>query len=73
MATANANPTVVSTPATRRVAAAQSDFFQNVIQFPAAVLVGHIDADLIALRNRTYAAFIELGRAPSPSEVGDED
>ena len=28
------------------------------------------DADL-ALRNRTYAAFVELGRAPAPEELGD--
>lgn len=31
-----------------------------------------MDADLIALRNRTYAAFAELGRAPAASELGDE-
>ena len=31
-----------------------------------------IDADLIALRNRTYAAFVELSRAPSPSDLGHE-
>jgi alkylmercury lyase-like protein len=32
-----------------------------------------VDASLLALRNRTYAAFVELGRAPSASELGDED
>lgn len=31
-----------------------------------------MDADLIALRNRTYAAFAELGRAPAPAELGEE-
>ena len=31
-----------------------------------------IDADLIALRNRTYAAFVELGRAPLARELGEE-
>jgi Alkylmercury lyase len=30
-----------------------------------------VDADLLDLRNRTYAAFVELGRAPAPSELGD--
>jgi hypothetical protein len=30
-----------------------------------------VDADLLYLRNRTYAAFVELGRAPAPSELGD--
>jgi hypothetical protein len=30
------------------------------------------DAD-IALRNRTYAAFVELGRAPAAEELGDRD
>ena len=28
---------------------------------------------MVELRNRTYAAFVELGRAPSASELGDED
>ncbi len=31
-----------------------------------------MDADLIGLRNRTYAAFVELGRAPRPDEIGEE-
>ena len=31
-----------------------------------------IDARLIELRNRTYAAFVELGRAPLAAELGDE-
>jgi hypothetical protein len=31
-----------------------------------------IDAELIELRNRTYAAFVELGRAPAAAELGDE-
>jgi Alkylmercury lyase len=31
-----------------------------------------VDAGLLELRNRTYAAFVELGRAPSASELGDE-
>jgi hypothetical protein len=26
---------------------------------------------LLDLRNRTYAAFVELGRAPTPAELGD--
>lgn len=30
------------------------------------------DAD-IALRNRTYARFVQLGRAPTPAEVGEPD
>jgi hypothetical protein len=30
------------------------------------------DAD-IELRNRTYAAFVEAGRAPTPGELGDPD
>ncbi len=34
--------------------------------------VGYIDADLIGLRNKTYAAFVELGHAPAASELGDE-
>ena len=32
-----------------------------------------MDASLLELRNRTYAAFVELGRAPSAGELGDED
>jgi hypothetical protein len=32
-----------------------------------------VDASLLELRNRTYAAFVELGRAPSAGELGDED
>jgi hypothetical protein len=28
---------------------------------------------LLSLRNRTYAAFVELGRAPSAGELGDEE
>ena len=32
-----------------------------------------MDAGLLELRNRTYAAFVELGRAPTASELGDED
>ncbi len=32
-----------------------------------------MDAGLLELRNRTYAAFVELGRAPSAAELGDED
>jgi hypothetical protein len=31
-----------------------------------------VDADLLDLRNRTYSAFVELGRAPVASELGDE-
>ena len=31
-----------------------------------------MDADLLELRNRTYAAFVELGRAPAAAELGDE-
>lgn len=31
-----------------------------------------MDAGLLELRNRTYAAFVELGRAPSAAELGDE-
>ena len=31
-----------------------------------------IDAALLDLRNRTYAAFVELGRAPAARELGDE-
>ena len=31
-----------------------------------------MDASLLELRNRTYAAFVELGRAPSAEELGDE-
>jgi hypothetical protein len=31
-----------------------------------------IDAALLNLRNRTYASFVELGRAPSARELGDE-
>jgi alkylmercury lyase-like protein len=31
-----------------------------------------VDAGLVELRNRTYAAFVKLGRAPSASELGDE-
>jgi Alkylmercury lyase len=31
-----------------------------------------VDAGLLELRNRTYAAFVELGRAPSAAELGDE-
>jgi hypothetical protein len=30
------------------------------------------DAD-IGIRNRTYARFVELGRAPTPAEVGEVD
>ena len=30
------------------------------------------DAD-IAIRNRTYARFVEAGRAPTPAEVGEPD
>jgi Alkylmercury lyase len=32
-----------------------------------------VDARLLELRNRTYAAFVELGRAPSAGELGDAD
>ncbi len=32
-----------------------------------------MDAGDIELRNRTYARFVELGRAPAPEEVGDAD
>ncbi|HEX3225045.1 MAG TPA: organomercurial lyase [Gaiellaceae bacterium] len=32
-----------------------------------------MDASLLDLRNRTYAAFVELGRAPSAADLGDED
>ena len=32
-----------------------------------------MDARDIELRNRTYARFVELGRAPAPSEVGDPE
>jgi hypothetical protein len=32
-----------------------------------------VDAADIALRNHTYAAFIELGRAPTPDELGPVD
>ena len=32
-----------------------------------------MDASLLELRNRTYAAFVGLGRAPSAGELGDED
>ncbi|HEY2371857.1 MAG TPA: organomercurial lyase [Gaiellaceae bacterium] len=32
-----------------------------------------MDASLLELRNRTYAAFVELGRAPAARELGDED
>jgi hypothetical protein len=32
-----------------------------------------VDATLLDLRNRTYAAFAELGRAPAARELGDED
>jgi alkylmercury lyase-like protein len=35
----------------------------------AAVIM---DAALLDLRNRTYAAFVELGRAPAARELGDE-
>jgi hypothetical protein len=31
-----------------------------------------MDATLLELRNRTYAAFVELGRAPAARELGDE-
>jgi hypothetical protein len=31
-----------------------------------------IDQALIDLRNRTYATFVELGRAPAAGELGDE-
>ena len=31
-----------------------------------------MDADLLDLRNRTYAAFVEFGRAPLAAELGDE-
>lgn len=30
-----------------------------------------IDAEVLELRNRTYAAFVELGRAPLAEELGD--
>jgi Alkylmercury lyase len=30
-----------------------------------------MDESDIAIRNRTYARFVELGRAPTPAEVGD--
>jgi Alkylmercury lyase len=32
-----------------------------------------MDESDIAIRNRTYARFVELGRAPTPAEVGDPD
>jgi hypothetical protein len=31
-----------------------------------------MDAKLLELRNQTYGAFVELGRAPTASELGDE-
>ncbi len=30
-----------------------------------------MDAELLDLRNRTYAAFVELGRAPTADELGE--
>ena len=32
-----------------------------------------MDTDLLDLRNRTYAAFVERGRAPAPADLGDPD
>src|SRR5690349_5042970 len=32
-----------------------------------------MDDELLDLRNRTYAAFVELGRAPRAAELGNED
>ena len=32
-----------------------------------------MDAGLLELRNRTYTAFVELGRAPAALELGNED
>ena len=32
-----------------------------------------MDESDIAIRNRTYARFVELGRAPTPAEVGEPD
>lgn len=32
-----------------------------------------MDARDLELRNRTYARFVELGRAPAPGEVGDPE
>ena len=32
-----------------------------------------MDAGLLDLRNRTYAAFVELGRAPRAAELGDAE
>jgi hypothetical protein len=34
--------------------------------------VPRVDAADLELRNRTYARFVELGRAPTAAEVGDE-
>lgn len=31
-----------------------------------------VDSELLELRNRTYAAFVALGRAPAARELGDE-
>ena len=36
------------------------------------MLVPRIDAQLLDLRNRTYDAFVRLGRAPSAGELGEE-
>lgn len=32
-----------------------------------------MNQDDIDVRNRTYATFVELGRAPTPEEIGDRD
>ena len=48
------------------------------VQDPAAKLTvpgryrRRIDDALIGLRNQAYASFVELGRAPAASELGDE-
>jgi hypothetical protein len=42
------------------------------LAFAQRVSVQLIDAELLDLRNRTYAAFVEFGRAPTARELGDE-
>jgi hypothetical protein len=44
----------------------------SAISRGGAWYVRRIDPDLLDLRNRTYAAFVEFGRAPLAAELGDE-
>jgi hypothetical protein len=47
--------------------------FPLAISYKRSAKLGWMDDADLELRRRTYAAFVELGRAPTPAELGDAD